>query len=99
MTIRPRKKRKVLSAEEKAERSLRRRHRNEVRATFEVAGFKRVDTAADKEFTYSSITSDFDDVFILENVIVLTEYTITKESGISSPLISSPSTFSIRKLS
>lgn len=80
------KKRKVLSAEEKATRALQRRHKNEIRATFAAAGFKRIDSAADKQFTFDGATSDFDDIFILENVIVLTEYTITKESEISSHL-------------
>lgn len=77
------KKRKVLSPEEKATRSLQRRHKNEIRATFTAAGFSRVDGAADKQFTFDGVTSDFDDVFVLENIIVLAEYTITKESEIS----------------
>ncbi|WP_439515305.1 DGQHR domain-containing protein [Oceanibaculum nanhaiense] len=77
------KKKKVLSPEEKATRSLQRRHKNEIRATFAAAGFSRVDGAADKQFTFDGVTSDFDDVFIMENVIVLAEYTITKESEIS----------------
>lgn len=47
------------------------------------AGFTRVEGASDKEFTFDGTTSDFDDVFVLENVIVLAEYTITKESEIS----------------
>ncbi len=77
------KKRKVLSPEEKATRSLQRRHKNEIRATFAAAGFSRIDGAADKQFTFDGLTSDFDDVFVLENIIVLMEYTIAKESGIS----------------
>lgn len=81
-----RKKIKVLSPEERARRALQRRHKNEIRATFEAAGFRRAEGAADKEFTFEGITSDFDDIFILENVIVLTEYTITRESEISAHL-------------
>ncbi|MBE1208380.1 DGQHR domain-containing protein [Aminobacter carboxidus] len=76
-------KKKILSPEEKATRSLQRRHRNEIRATFVAAGFSRVDGAADKQFTFDGVTSDFDDAFIMENVIVFAEYTITKESEIS----------------
>src|SRR3954452_7428610 len=82
----PAKKKKVLSQEEKARRSLQRRHKNEIRATFAAAGFQRVEAAADKQFTFEGVTSDFDDIFILENVIVLAEYTITKESEISAHL-------------
>lgn len=82
----PGKKRKVLSPEEKATHSLQRRHKNEIRATFAAAGFRRVEAAADKQFTFEGTTSDFDDIFVLENVIVLTEYTITKESEISTHL-------------
>ena len=82
----PGKKVKVLSPDEKARRALQRRHRNEIRATFGGAGFQRVEGAADREFTFQGTTSDFDDVFVLENIIVLTEYTITKESEISTHL-------------
>jgi DGQHR domain-containing protein len=80
------KKVKVLSVDEKVRRALQRRHKNEIRDTFEMVGFRRVEAAADKEFTFEGMTSDFDDIFILENVIVLAEYTITKESEISSHL-------------
>lgn len=79
----PAKGKKVLSPEEKAKRSLQRRHRNEIRATFAAAGFQRVDGASDKEFVFKGVMSDFDDIYVLENVIVLAEYTITKQSEIS----------------
>ena len=72
----PKTKRKPLSPEERAKRNLQRRHRREIRETFAAVGFQRVDTAADKEFTYEGVTSDFDDVFVLENVVVFAEYTI-----------------------
>lgn len=69
-------KKKVLDPEERARRNVQRRQRREVREIFAAVGFQRVDSAADKEFTYGGVTSDFDDVFILENVVVFTEYTI-----------------------
>lgn len=69
------KKKKVLSAEELARRNLQRKHRREIREVFITAGFIRAETATDKEFTYDGVTSDFDDVFILENVVVFAEYT------------------------
>lgn len=85
-TKKPGKKAKVLSPEEQARRALQRRHKREIRATLELAGFQRAEGASDKEFTFEGTTSDFDDIFILENVIVLTEYTITKESEVSAHL-------------
>ena len=72
-------KKKALSPEERAKRNLQRRHRREIRDTFAAVGFQRVDTAADTEFTYDGVTSDFDDVFVLENVVVFTEYTIAAD--------------------
>lgn len=54
-----------------------------MRDTFAAVGFSRVDGASDKEFTFRTSTSDFDDIFVLENVVVLAEYTITKESEVS----------------
>jgi len=81
--VKKRKTAKVLSPEERARRNLQRRHRNEIRETFAAVGFARADGASDKEFTFREVTSDFDDIFVLENVVVLAEYTVTKESEIS----------------
>ncbi len=71
----PKKKKKALSPEERAKRNLQRRHRREIREVFSAVGFQRAEAASDKEFTYCGVTSDFDDVFILENVVVFVEYT------------------------
>ncbi len=46
-------------------------------------GFKRLNSVVDVTFTYEGTKSDFDDIFILENVLVLCEYTVTRESGLS----------------
>lgn len=73
------KKRKVLSADEKAKRNLQRRHRREIRDVFSAVGFRRAENASDKEFTYEGVTSDFDDVFILDNVVVFAEYTTASD--------------------
>ena len=70
-------KRKVPSPEERAKRNLQRRHRREIREVFSAVGFQRVEAASDKELTYGGVTSDFDDVFILENVVIFAEYTIS----------------------
>lgn len=72
-------KKKVLSPEERAKRNLQRRHRRDIREVFSGAGFQRVDGASDKEFTYDGVTSDFDDVFILENIVVFAEYTTASD--------------------
>jgi DGQHR domain-containing protein len=72
-------KKKKLSPDERARRNLQRRHRREIRDVFSAVGFKRVEGASDKEFTYDGVTSDFDDVFILENVVVFAEYTTTND--------------------
>ncbi|WP_449474077.1 hypothetical protein [Sphingobium chungangianum] len=73
------KKKKALSPEELAKRNLQRRHRREIREVFSAVGFRRVDGASDREFTYEGVTSDFDDVFILENVVVFAEYTTASD--------------------
>jgi DGQHR domain-containing protein len=72
-------KKKVLSPEERTKRNLQRRHRREIREVFSAVGFQRVEGASDKEFTYDGVTSDFDDVFILENVVVFAEYTTAND--------------------
>lgn len=75
----PKSKKKKLSAEELAKRSLQRRHRREIREVFSAVGFQRAEGSSDKEFTYDGVTSDFDDVFILENVVVFAEYTTASD--------------------
>lgn len=70
---------KKLDPKELARVRLQRRHRREVREIFSTLGFQRADSASDKEFTFKGTTSDFDDVFILENVVIFTEYTITND--------------------
>jgi DGQHR domain-containing protein len=72
-------KKKALSAEERQKRNLQRRHRREIRDTFAAVGFQRIETAADTQFTYDGVTSDFDDVFVLENVVVFAEYTTASD--------------------
>lgn len=69
---------KKLSKDEIAERRRQASHKRLVRNSFADMGFSRAPDFSDKEFTYQNITSDFDDVFIWENVIVFAEYTIKK---------------------
>ncbi len=77
------KKKKKLSSQELLQRRLKRKHFSEVRSVFSICGFKRVQSASDKEFTYDGTTSDFDDIFIRDNVIVLSECTISQSSDLS----------------
>ncbi|PKD18395.1 hypothetical protein APR41_04390 [Salegentibacter salinarum] len=72
------KRRKKVSPEELEKRN----HRKDVRAVFRNAGFTKVLSVSDKEFTFNGHTSDFDDVFVYQNVILFLEYTTTKSSKI-----------------
>ncbi len=63
-----------------------RSYRRDIRAVFRNAGFTKVLSVSDKEFTFLTVTSDFDDVFVYENLIVLAEYTTRKSENISSHL-------------
>lgn len=76
--IRKKKSGKKLTADKKKFKREQRSHAKLVRDTFSNAGFKRCISISDKEFTYEKITSDFDDVFIYENIIVFAEYTIAE---------------------
>lgn len=76
------KKKKKLSPAELSQRAAQRAFARQVRSIFGKAGFTRIAEAADKEFTFDSRTSDFDDIFVRENVIVCCEHTLTKESNL-----------------
>lgn len=80
-----RKKRKARS-KPTAQELEQRDFRKDIRAIFRNIGFIKVNSVSDKEFTFRGHTSDFDDVFIYENIFVFTEYTITQTSKISSHL-------------
>ena len=81
-----RKRRKRLSPDERRARRIRRAHKKEIRSIFTTVGFERISSASDKEFTFQGTTSDFDDIFILENIVALIEYTSAQESDISTHL-------------
>lgn len=53
----------------------------EIRALMSNVGFKRVPKVDGKEFVYDGRTSEMDDIFHFENVIVFSEYTLKKEVG------------------
>lgn len=76
-----RKKNKKLSTEEKKKRADEQAFKRQVRSIFSKSGFTRVPEVSDKEFTFKGTTSDFDDAFVYENLIVLGEYTLSNAAG------------------
>ncbi|MBC3940966.1 DGQHR domain-containing protein [Sphingomonas albertensis] len=79
-------KKKVLSAKEKADAKLQGDHRKFVRSVIQGVGFNRATGLSDKEFTFDNQTSDFDDIFVYENLILLAEYTTSQSSAVGGHL-------------
>lgn len=92
---RPRRKAKMpLTPEQKkakeAERMAKVRkaqHIRMIKDTFVAAGFKHVNNLSATEFRFKGKSSDLDEVFILDNVIVLLEHTSSNEVNVSTHLI------------
>ena len=82
------KKTKKKKAKLTEEQKIQRKHISEVRSIFNSVGFVRVDGIAGKNFIYKNRTSEFDDVFIFQNIVIFLEYTKTQSSGISAHLLS-----------
>lgn len=61
-------------------------HSAMVRGIFRQAGFQRITSLCDREFKYDGQTSDFDEVFVYENVLVCIEVTTTSTDKISGHL-------------
>lgn len=70
-----RKKREVLSEDE----LLRRNHIKDMRTTMEYIGFHRIPGIDGKEIVFKGRTSEFDDFFIYENLLLVVEYTSTND--------------------
>ena len=70
---------KPLSPADRLQRRVQTKQKNDVRSVFSACGFTRIPGASDREFTFANLTSDLDDVFVLENVVVLVEYTIAAD--------------------
>lgn len=68
-------KKKILSAQEKAKNKERRDHIKEIRTTLTNIGFNRLLGVNGVEFKYDGRTSELDDIFVYENIILLVEYT------------------------
>ena len=69
-------KRKKLSPEELALRKEQRDQKKEIRDIMRRIGFTRLAGIDGTEFAYKDRTSEIDDIFVCENVIILTEYTV-----------------------
>ncbi len=69
---------KKLSPLEKAERKSQRDQRNEILTILKNIGFNRLPYIDGKHFEYNGRTSEMDDIFIYENIILIVEYTIGK---------------------
>ena len=69
-------KRKKLSPEELALRKEQRDQKKEIRDIMRRIGFSRLAGIDGTEFAYKDRTSEIDDIFVCENVIILTEYTV-----------------------
>jgi hypothetical protein len=80
------KKKNKLSSADKALAKLKADHRKLVRSVFVRAGFRRIPELSDKEFNFDCQPSDFDDVFVYENVIILAEYTASQSSNVGQHL-------------
>lgn len=76
MNKREKKGKKRMSPEEKALKKEQRDQKKEIRDIMKRIGFSRLLGIDGKEFVYDGRTSELDDLFVCENVIVLTEYTV-----------------------
>ncbi len=82
-----------LTAEQKvAERTKREaenvklKHCLSIQKIFSEAGFTHLTDASDKEFNFQGQSTDLDDIFVYENIVVLAEYTTAKSSNVSAHL-------------
>lgn len=74
-------KKKRLSPEEKQQRKLKRDQEREIRTIFKNLGFTRLPNIDGKNIAYEGRSSEMDDIFIRENIVLLVEYTIVKNVG------------------
>jgi DGQHR domain-containing protein len=75
------KKKVKLTPEQKAQNLLKRNQENEIRLIFKNLGFNRIANIDGKEIVYKDRTSEMDDIFVCENIILITEYTIANKPG------------------
>ena len=75
------KKKVRLSPTEKASNQLKKTQENEIRTILKNLGFTRLPNIDGKQIIYKDRTTEMDDIFICENVILITEYTIQENPG------------------
>ena len=82
------KKRVVLTAEQKQEKKEKERKKREkqnhissIRRIMANMGFDRLTEISGHNFNYESRTSELDDIFVHENIVLLVEYTTEKKPG------------------
>jgi DGQHR domain-containing protein len=71
-----------LSPDERKFKARQRAFYRQVRTIFQRTGFTRIAEATDKEFTFAGRPGDFDDIFVKENLIICTEYTLSEGSNL-----------------
>lgn len=69
------------SATQKAENLLKRTQENEIRTIFKNLGFVRIPNIDGKNIKYNERSSEMDDIFVCENLILITEYTVAQKPG------------------
>jgi len=80
-TKKPSKRKVVLTPQQKTQNLLKRTQENEIRTIFKNLGFYRIPNIDGKEVVYKDRTSEMDDIFVCENIILITEYTISENPG------------------
>lgn len=70
-----------LTPEEKTENLIKRNQENEIRTIFKNLGFDRIANIDGKNIVYNERSTEMDDIFICENIILITEYTIKLKPG------------------
>lgn len=75
-----------LSSEERRRRKLKNDHMRSVRSAFRNMGFERTPEVAGVEIKFEGQSGEFDDAFLLENLLVLVEYTTAQSSDVTDHL-------------
>jgi DGQHR domain-containing protein len=72
---------KLARKEQQAKNREKKNHQNEIRKILSNMGYERISGIAGVHFTYNNRTTELDDVFVYENVILLIEYTTEQKPG------------------
>lgn len=60
------------------EQKLQQNQKREIRSLMKNLGFYRVKDVERRQFTYNDVTSEFDDIFVYENLLFISEYTVAR---------------------